>query len=221
MRENGYVYADHWSDIPPHEWTWPNFSPEEMACRATGRLKISLELMDKLQALRVRCGKPLIVLSAYRTQEHNKAVGGASNSQHLLGKAVDISLANHEPRTLEVQARLTGFNGIGRYPKNNFLHIDVGPHREWGELFTKDAKVFSPEQPRVPETLAESTPAKAGSVAAVSMTGLGVLDQLKESIEPFQDLTPYIRYALLGIAVVSILTIVIKELKNHSQRSGK
>jgi hypothetical protein len=221
MRENGYVFADHWSDVPPHEWTWPNFSPEEMACRATGKIKVSVELMDKLQALRTRCGKPLIVLSAYRTQEHNKAVGGASNSQHTLGKAADISLANHEPRTLEVQARLAGFSGIGRYPKNNFLHVDTGPHREWGENFPKDARVFSPEAPRVPETIMESTPAKAGSAAGASIVGLGALDQLKTTLEPFQDLTPYVRYVLLGIAAVSLLVIVVKELKAHSQRSGK
>jgi hypothetical protein len=67
----------------------------------------------------------------------------------------------------------------------------------------------------------ESTPAKAGSAAAVSITGLGIMDQLKTTLEPFQDLTPYIRYVLLGVAVVSLLTIVVKELQAHSQRSGK
>ena len=36
-----------------------------------------------LQALRDRLGKPLIVRSAYRSPEHNRAVGGATRSKHL------------------------------------------------------------------------------------------------------------------------------------------
>jgi hypothetical protein len=33
---------------------------------------------------------PLIVTSGYRTPEHNRAVGGAPNSQHLYMRALDI-----------------------------------------------------------------------------------------------------------------------------------
>jgi uncharacterized protein YcbK (DUF882 family) len=36
--------------------------------------------------LRDRLGKPLIVRSAYRSPEHNRAVGGATQSKHMDGR---------------------------------------------------------------------------------------------------------------------------------------
>lgn len=81
----------HWRDVPSNTWRWPNFSAAEIACRGTGAIKINPEAMDKLQALRDRLGKPLIIRSAYRSLEHNRAVGGAPASKHMQGTAFDIA----------------------------------------------------------------------------------------------------------------------------------
>ena len=70
------TFYDHWRDVPESAWRWPNFSPAEIACRGTGKLLVNDPALDKLQALRDRLGKPLIVRSAYRSPEHNRAVGG-------------------------------------------------------------------------------------------------------------------------------------------------
>ena len=78
---------DHWRDVPQKAWRWPNFSPAEIACRGTGKLLVNEPALDKLQALRDRLGKPLIVRSAYRSPEHNRAVGGATRSKHMDGAA--------------------------------------------------------------------------------------------------------------------------------------
>ena len=43
---------DNWKDFPMDQWNWPDFSPEEIACRGTGNLMIVPHAMDKLQALR-------------------------------------------------------------------------------------------------------------------------------------------------------------------------
>jgi zinc D-Ala-D-Ala carboxypeptidase len=61
----------HFRDVPQNLWRWPNFSPAEIACRGTGQLKLHPAALDKLQALRDRLGKPLIIRSAYRSPEHN------------------------------------------------------------------------------------------------------------------------------------------------------
>ncbi len=45
-----------------------------------------------LEPLREKLGKPIHILSGYRSQELNKAVGGVGNSKHLLGQAVDITI---------------------------------------------------------------------------------------------------------------------------------
>lgn len=124
-----------WRDFPLAKWRWPSFSPAELACRGTGQLMIDEPSLDRLQALRDALGKPLIVLSAYRSPEHNKAVGGAKHSQHLLAKAYDISMDNHDPEAFAAAARVAGFTGFGFYPKQNFMHIDTGPAREWGTRF--------------------------------------------------------------------------------------
>ncbi len=71
----------HWRDVPKRDWRWSNFSPAEIACRGTGQLKLHPEAMDKLQALRDRLGKPLIIRSAYRAPEHNRAVGWCDSVQ--------------------------------------------------------------------------------------------------------------------------------------------
>lgn len=52
-----------------------------------------------LQPLRDKLGKPIRISSGYRCKRLNKAIGGAINSQHTEGKAVDlqgIGIANKE-----------------------------------------------------------------------------------------------------------------------------
>ncbi len=48
-----------------------------------------------LQPLRDRFG-PIRITSGYRCPEQNRAVGGASNSQHMRGEAADIHLPSVE-----------------------------------------------------------------------------------------------------------------------------
>ena len=44
-----------------------------------------------LQPIRDKYQKPIIVTSGYRSQVVNRAVGGASNSDHLYGCAADVT----------------------------------------------------------------------------------------------------------------------------------
>jgi hypothetical protein len=106
-----------WRDVPANAWRWANFSPAEIACRGSGSIRIHPEALDKLQALRDRLGKPLIVRSAYRSPAHNRAVGGAPSSKHMLGTAFDIATANHDPESFKAAARSVGFRGLSRAPE--------------------------------------------------------------------------------------------------------
>jgi hypothetical protein len=47
-------------------------------------------LAGRLEAVRKLLGKPMIVSSGYRAPRVNALVGGAANSQHMLGQAVDF-----------------------------------------------------------------------------------------------------------------------------------
>lgn len=53
-----------------------------------------------LQPLRERLKKPVIITSGYRSREVNKIVGGAQNSQHTRGQAVDIVVNGLTPAQL-------------------------------------------------------------------------------------------------------------------------
>ena len=160
------TFYDHWRDVPVSSWRWPNFSPAEIACRGTGKLLINEPALDKLQALRDRLGKPLIVRSAYRSPEHNRAVGGATRSKHLDGAAFDIAMANHDPVAFEAAAREVGFLGLGFYPRSGFIHVDLGPARQWGERFPVRAVPFVAETPPAREVLAVNGGVKPGHAAA-------------------------------------------------------
>jgi uncharacterized protein YcbK (DUF882 family) len=95
------------------------------------------KLASQLQILRNNINKPITINSGYRSPEHNKAIGGVSNSQHILGKAADIKVKGISTRILAALIEdlindgdmLQG--GIGIY--DTFVHYDVakGKKRRW------------------------------------------------------------------------------------------
>lgn len=76
-------------------------------------------------------GITLPVTSAARTPDQNKAAGGAQNSQHLDGNALDISLKGmtEEQKRAVVQRFLSDprVGGFGYYPESDSIHIDTRP----------------------------------------------------------------------------------------------
>ncbi len=209
----------HFRDVPDGAWRWPNFSPAEFASRREGELKLNTEAMDTLQALRDRLGKPLIIRSAYRSPEHNKAVGGAPASKHMQGTAFDIAMANHDPVVFEAAARAVGFLGFGFYPRSGLMHIDLGPARTWGERFTPRATPFMPETSPAREVLAESRTLKGGGAAGVATIGAAGVeiaqDILTETQSAILQLVPYLdtlRWVLIAVALIGIAVAIFARI---------
>ena len=83
----------------------------------------TVQMLDHARAL---AGIPFVINSGFRTKSHNAAIGGAENSAHLRGFAVDIrcqSQTNFERVALAVIA--VGFRRIGVH--YNFIHVDNDP----------------------------------------------------------------------------------------------
>jgi hypothetical protein len=211
----------HFREVPDSAWRWSNFSPAEIACRGTGQLSLHPEALDKLQALRVRLGKPLIVRSAYRSPEHNRAVGGAPRSKHMDGTAFDIAMANHDPAAFEAAAREVGFLGFGYYPRSGFMHIDVGPARTWGERFPARAVPFARELSPSREVLAESRTLRGAGAAGVATMGAAGVEVAQEILAEAQGavlpLVPHLgslRWIFIALALAGIAVVIWARLED-------
>jgi len=209
----------HFRDVPENLWRWPNFSPAEIACRGTGQLKLHPTALDKLQALRDRLDKPLIIRSAYRSPEHNRAVGGARASKHMDGTAFDIAMSNHDPVAFEAAAREVGFLGFGFYPRSGFMHVDLGPARSWGERFPVRATAFAAETSPAREVLADSRTMKGGGAAGVATLGATSVEVAQQVMAETQSailpLVPYLdtlRWVLIAVALVGIAVTIYARL---------
>ncbi|SEP03198.1 Peptidase M15 [Salinihabitans flavidus] len=205
----------HYRNVPERVWRWPDFSPAEIACRGTGQFKLHPEAMDRLQALRDRLDKPLIVRSAYRSPDHNRAVGGPKASKHMDGTAFDISMANHDPVAFEAAAREVGFLGFGFYPRSNFMHVDLGPERSWGERFPDRAVPFAREAPPAREVLAQSRTLRGTGAAGVATVGVGgvevaqgVLAEAQSAVLPLVPYLDTLRWVFIALALAGICVAV-------------
>lgn len=93
----------------------------------------NVAVMEAVQALRDRLGKPLRISCGVRCAAHNKAVGGESDSRHLPehADAVDIAIADSHAAWEVVQAAMDieEFNCFRVY--QHHVHVDcrIGPRR--------------------------------------------------------------------------------------------
>jgi zinc D-Ala-D-Ala carboxypeptidase len=94
----------------------------------------ALKTMWQLEAMRHALGdQALNITSGFRSIPCNRAVGGASNSQHLYGNAADL-VGVHSLCRLAQQARNHGFGGIfgPGYPgHNDHTHLDIRGGNVW------------------------------------------------------------------------------------------
>jgi uncharacterized protein YcbK (DUF882 family) len=95
---------------------------------------------DVLHTVLAKVGKSqstVDILSAYRSQETNDMLresGGtnaALHSQHIVAKALDIRVPGVSAGLLRDAALSLEAGGVGYYPRSQFVHVDVGPVRQW------------------------------------------------------------------------------------------
>lgn len=78
-----------------------NFDVTEFRCKCGGKyctgypVVVSKPLVDNLQIMRNKYKCSINIISALRCKYHNKAVGGSSTSNHLLGKSADIYITGY------------------------------------------------------------------------------------------------------------------------------
>ncbi len=100
-----------------------------------GRAQISCfpgRLKSILGRVARRFGRPVYVLSGYRSRRHNRRVGGARRSYHLKCMAADIAVPKvNKYKLARFLKNIPGRGGVGTYACSGYVHIDVGPRRAW------------------------------------------------------------------------------------------
>jgi uncharacterized protein YcbK (DUF882 family) len=76
------------------------------------------------------------VISAYRSPKTNEMLrttssGVAKKSHHVKGNAIDVRLRGVRTKTLREIALRMERGGVGYYPNSDFVHMDMGPVRQW------------------------------------------------------------------------------------------
>jgi len=125
-----------------------NFSLWEFKCKDGTAVPDDLMdnvklLCENLQVLREYIGKPIRVISGYRSPKYNRRIGGAKRSQHMVAKAADIKITGMTPKEVKdtiimlIKDGKMMKGGIGLY--RTFTHYDVrGRNARWYGRGVKD-----------------------------------------------------------------------------------
>ena len=77
----------------------PNFKAYEFFCKCDQCKDMFMDkiLLDRLHIVRnVVWLKPMKITSGFRCIKHNKNIGGVNNSNHTIGRAVDIAIPEYD-----------------------------------------------------------------------------------------------------------------------------
>ena len=132
--------------ISPH-FTWAEARCKDGADVPLEYRENARRLAEVLEAIRGEAGgRPVRIVSWYRSPAYNRRIGGARASQHMTASAADIRIDGMTPA--EVHAIVDAMmrrgeipsGGLGRY--RTFTHVDIrGRMARWSGSGIKDDKV--------------------------------------------------------------------------------
>ncbi|MGO7035090.1 YcbK family protein [Rhizobium ruizarguesonis] len=97
----------------------------EVGCFKPAMLKV-------IKTVENHFGRPVIVTSGYRDEEHNRLVGGADESMHKSCEAADIQIDGVAKWDIAAYIRsLPDRGGVGTYCHTDSVHLDTGKTRDW------------------------------------------------------------------------------------------
>jgi uncharacterized protein YcbK (DUF882 family) len=194
-KKNGRFVPDALEKI---EWILRDWRKDE-------KTKIDPELIDLLWEIHEELGsrEPIHVISGYRSRATNNmlraSVGGqASESRHILGKAIDVHFPDVPIKRLRYSALVRERGGVGYYPTSAipFVHLDTDRVRHWPRMPRDELALLFPDgrTHHVPADGVPLTPEDARIAKARSR-------ELATQIAEFQELRrnpAAVRYAAAG-----------------------
>ena len=138
--------------------------------------RIQQGIAQKTKQIQSQFGDFLIT-SGYRDPGRNARAGGAKNSAHMRGNAVDVSFAGDVEKTnkfIEVASK-AGVGGIGVY-RPGHIHIDTESKRYWGPTYSHTS-LPSWAQPAIRGHMSNHWPTKSYALGGpVATTGPAIVE---------------------------------------------
>ena len=112
-------------------WASTDFQRAEFACKCgCGFDTVDYGLVCVLEDIRAFFQQPVVISSGCRCESHNRVVGGKPSSQHLQGRAADITVKNIAPAVVYEYLNRPEVGGLGKY--ETFTHVDTRHgHARW------------------------------------------------------------------------------------------
>ncbi len=126
-----------------------NFKASEFSCNGVNCCDVLIyapEVIERLQWMRDKLKKPIVLYSGYRCEKQNKKSGGVKNSKHISGLAADLKVPDGITLSeFAVLAESAGFRGVLKYTKKGFIHVDVRETKPYYAI-TETGKSFKSQK---------------------------------------------------------------------------
>ena len=134
-----FSYSEFFKSDVAEKHQVKNIPDDAQLSQVLGNIKALV--LNVLDPLRARIGRPIIITSGYRSQRVNELVGGSKTSQHMLGKAADIHIQGYTPQQMEMVYRTIqmyyDFDQLIFYPSRNIIHISWNEDKNRQESWVK------------------------------------------------------------------------------------
>ena len=123
-------------DRPSKNFTWAEFASKDGAEMPPAVKENIKKLAQNLEVIRSYFNLPIKINSGWRSEAHNRNIGGVKNSAHVKGNAADIVIKGKTAAEVQngievlIKAGKISEGGVGKYP--NFTHYDIrGKKTRW------------------------------------------------------------------------------------------
>ena len=134
-----FSYSEFFKSDVAEKHQVKNIPDDAQLSQVLGNIKALV--LNVLDPLRARIGRPIIITSGYRSQRVNNLVGGSKTSQHMLGKAADIHIQGYTPQQMDIVYQTIqmcyDFDQLIFYPYKNIIHVSWNGDKNRQESWVK------------------------------------------------------------------------------------
>lgn len=134
-----FSYSEFFKSDVAEKHQVKNIPDDAQLSQVLGNIKALV--LNVLDPLRARIGRPIIITSGYRSKRVNELVGGSVFSQHMTGKAADIHVQGYTSQQMDIVYQTIqmcyDFDQLIFYPYKNIIHISWNGDKNRQESWVK------------------------------------------------------------------------------------